>query len=178
MFALKTNLLYDVVLAPNIEFEFPFAKDRFSVMGEFWCPWWCDNDDAWCYELLYGGIEGRWWFQDRTGRDALTGHFVGLYAGGGYYDFEWKSKGYQGEFMVAAGISYGYSFKLSDRMRLETSLGVGFMRTDYRHYIGMEDNEFLVWQYDGIYTWVGPTKAKVSLVWMIGGNNHRKGGRL
>ncbi len=170
--ALKTNLLFDAALTPNIEIEFPFAHDRFSVMGEYWFPWFVSRDNASCYQLLYGGLEARCWFGDRTRRETLAGHFMGLYAGGGLYDLEWKSRGYQGEFYIAAGLSYGYSFRLNRSLRLETSVGFGYMRTDYRHYIGEEENRFLVWQYDGRYTWIGPTKAKVSLVWVLGGKKN------
>ncbi len=173
MVALKTNLLFDLMATPNVELEVPFAKDRFSLMGEYWFPWWRTRDNANCYQFLYGGLEGRWWFQDRAGREALTGHFVGLYGGAGLYDFEHDSRGYQGE-LFSAGVSYGYSFRLNRSLRIETSLGLGYMQTAYSHYIGMEDGRYLVWINDGIYRYLGPTKLKVSLVWVLQGKGGRK----
>ncbi len=173
-FALKTNLLFDILAAPNVEVEVPIGK-RWSVMGEWWFPWWVSKDDDWCYQLLYGGVEGRYWLGNRSRRDVMTGHFLGVFAGGGKYDFEWDDAGYQGEFYIAAGISYGYAHKIAKHLRLEYNIGIGFLQTEYRHYHGEEDNKYLVWQSNGRYTWLGPTKAKVSLVWMLP-IGKRKGG--
>jgi hypothetical protein len=47
-------------------------------------------------------------------------------------------------------------------------LGVGYLRTRYRYYEARRDenNEWhLFKQYPGNYTWMGPVKAKISLVW-------------
>ena len=54
-----------------------------------------------------GGLEGRYWLgshQKRENSEVLTGHFFGLYVGGGKYDLQWKENGYQGEFFIAANI--------------------------------------------------------------------------
>ncbi len=167
-FALKTNLLYYLLLAPNIEVEVPI-KNRWSVAGEWLCPWWVTRDNGNALQVLAGQVEGRYWFGDRTNRPQLTGWFAGLYAGGGLYDLQWKDNGYQGEFYIAAGLAGGYAHAINKKknLRLEYSLGLGYLNTDYRYYEGMESNEFLVWQHNGTYTWLGPTKAKVSLVWFV-----------
>ena len=46
---------------------------------------------------------------NRQKRNRLTGHFVGLYAEGGIYDFQWKGDGYRGDYYGAAGVTYGLS---------------------------------------------------------------------
>ena len=165
--ALKTNLLFDAALAPNVEVELPLRDRRWSVMAECWFPWYVWHHNSRAYQLLYVGAEGRRWLGDRRRHDPLEGHFVGFFAGGGKYDFEWDSEGYQGEFYLMAGLSYGYAKRLNRRLRLEFNIGVGFLQTEYRHYVGVENDRFLVWQNDGRYTWLGPTKAKVSLVWLL-----------
>ena len=172
--ALKTNLLLDAALAPNVEVELPLRGNRWSVMAECWFPWYVWHHNSRAYQLLYIGAEGRYWLGDRNKYESLTGHFVGFFAGGGKYDFEWDSEGYQGEFYLMAGIDYGYAKQLNKRLRLEFNFGIGFLQTDYHHYKGMENDRFLVWQNDGRYTWLGPTKAKVSLVWLL---PLKKGGR-
>ena len=92
LFALKTNLLFDLALAPNIEVEVPIGR-RWSVTGDVIFPWWLFEGDEYCYEILYGGAEGRYWLGNRQRRRPLTGYFVGFYAGGGKYDLQWDVDG-------------------------------------------------------------------------------------
>ena len=174
LFALKTNLLFDLAMVPNIELELPLGRhNRWSLNAEWLFPWWLIDHDKYCLQILSGGLEGRYWLGNRTTRGALAGHFLGLYAGGGKYDLQWKTDGYQGEFYIASGISYGYSAPIARRLNLEFSIGIGLLRTNYEHYHAIDDYQTLLWQNDGNYTWFGPTKIKISLVWLLGG---RKGG--
>ena len=66
--------------------------------------------------------------------------------GGGKYDLQWKTNGYQGEFFIAAGFSYGYAHKLSRHLHLEFNIGIGLLRTDYRHYHARNNYQTLQWQ--------------------------------
>lgn len=162
--ALKNNLLYDLALAPNLEIEIPIGR-RWSVNAEYKCPWWSMSSKEICYQLLSGGIESRFWLGDRRLRNRLTGHFVGVYAEGGIYDFQFKGDGYQGKYYGAAGLSYGYSRQVSQHLAFEFSLGIGYLTTEYQKYTPYEES--LVWMSSGKYTFIGPTKAKISLVWLI-----------
>lgn len=162
--ALKNNLLYDLALAPNIEIEIPIGR-RWSVNAEYKCPWWSMSSKEICYQLLSGGIESRFWLGDRRLRNRLTGHFVGVYAEGGIYDFQFKGDGYQGKYYGAAGLSYGYSKQVSQHLALEFSLGIGYLTTEYQKYTPYEES--LVWMSSGKYNFIGPTKAKISLVWLL-----------
>lgn len=162
--ALKNNLLYDLVLAPNIEVEIPLGK-RWSVNAEYKCPWWSNNSKEFCYQLLSGGIEGRYWLGNRKTRSRLTGHFLGMYAEGGIYDFQFKGDGYQGEYYAAGGLTYGYSLRVARQLAFEFSLGIGYLTTEYQKYTPYEGS--LVWMSTGRYNFIGPTKAKISLVWLI-----------
>lgn len=169
LFALKTNLLFDAALMPNVEIEVPVGN-RWSVNAEYMFPWWLFDGDKYSMQILMGGLEGRYWLggkENRINREALTGHFLGLYAGGGKYDLQWKENGYQGEFFIAAGISYGWSASIARNLHLEFNIGIGMLRTDYRHYHARESYQTLLWQENGKYTWFGPTKAKISLVWLL-----------
>ena len=172
LFAVKTNLLFDAALMPNIELEVPIGK-RWSLNGEYMFPWWLINDDRYCLQILMGGLEVRYRPGKRSRRDVLTGHFIGLYAGGGKYDLQWDKNGYQGEFFIAAGVSYGYAHSIARNLRLEYNIGIGMLRTDYRHYHSRDNHRTLLWQENGEYTWLGPTKLKISLVWLITGKNKK-----
>lgn len=162
--ALKNNLLYDLALAPNLEIEVPIGK-HWSLNTEYKCPWWLNNSRDFCYQLLSGGIEGRYWLGNRKHRSRITGHFIGLYAEGGVYDFQFGGDGYQGKYYGASGLTYGYVKQIARHLALEFSLGVGYLTTEYRKYAPYKDD--LIWTNSGRYNFIGPTKAKVSLVWLI-----------
>lgn len=162
--ALKNNLLYDLALAPNIEIEIPLGR-RWSVNAEYKCPWWSNYSKEFCYQLLSGGVESRYWLGNRRIYHRLAGHFVGIYAEGGIYDFQFKGDGYQGKYYGAAGLTYGYSIRIAPHWGFEFSLGIGYLTTEYQKYAPYEES--VVWKSSGRYNFIGPTKAKVSLVWLI-----------
>ncbi|MGL5786753.1 MAG: DUF3575 domain-containing protein [Bacteroidales bacterium] len=182
-FAIKTNLLFDLATALNFEIEFPI-HNRYSVAAEWVFPWWTlDNHKIDSkrsrMQILNGNLEGRYWFGNRDKKPLLNGWFAGIYSGGGLYDLEWKGKGVQGEFFIAAGLSGGYSHRIAKHLSLEYNIGVGVLSTDYRTYKAhfCEDNTwYAIREKRGRYTWIGPTKAKISLVWMIN-ESKKKGGR-
>ncbi|MEL5896414.1 DUF3575 domain-containing protein [Bacteroides sp. GD17] len=179
LFALKTNLLFDVGLIPNVEIEVPLGS-RWSLNGEYMFPWWLLDGDKYCLEILSGGLECRHWLgrrENRAKREALTGHFLGLYGGGGKYDLQWDADGYQGEFFIAAGISYGWAARIARNLHLELNIGIGVLRTQYRHYHARDNYQTLLWQENGQYTWLGPTKAKISLVWLLNRKSKKGGAR-
>lgn len=175
LFAIKTNLLYDAVTALNVELEVPIGQ-RWSIAAEWVFPWWTSGDEESsnrnCFQLLNGNIEAKYWFGDRTNRPVMTGWHLGLYAGGGLYDFEYDKEGYQGEFFIAAGLSGGYAHTInkSGSLRMEYSLAVGYLKTSYDKYAehwGIDQSWHTIRQESGNYIWFGPTRAKVSLVWML-----------
>lgn len=195
-FALKTNLLFDLVTLFNIELEVPIGK-HFSLLGEWTFPFWGGlgnrggvapvpvYSEKYTLQMLSGGLEVRYWFPrgerltqkaQRWGDyNALSGWFVGVYAGMGVYDFQFGGDGVQGERFLAAGVSGGFAHPIGKYLHLEYSLGVGYLQTEYKHYTPMDGHK--VYEYDGRYTWFGPTKAKVSLVWMPRFRiNNNKGG--
>lgn len=183
--ALKTNLLFDLATIVNIEAEIPLSKNL-SIAGECVFPWWLDEKKQRSLEILSGSLELRYWLnQEARMQDAslvnhnpLAGWFLGVYTGGGLYDLEWDGKGYQGEFFIATGLSGGYVKPLSRNLNMEFSLGIGYLKTDYRRYEAQQDANkewHLIKKNEGTYSWIGPIKAKVSLVWYP--HFKKKGGR-
>lgn len=174
LFALKTNLLYDAMTALNIEIEVPIGQ-HWSVAGECIFPWWLSERKQHCLQSLSGYLEGRYWFGDRTNRRQLSGWFAGVYVGGGCYDVEWGDKGYQGEFIIPIALSGGYAHSIGRSLSMEYSLGLGYMRTSYREYAPEKCSDGiqrLIRQRSDTFNWIGPTRIKISLVWMI--NNRKK----
>ena len=167
LFAAKTNLLFDAVTALNVELEAPLGN-RWSLSGEYIFPWWLNEQRQYAFQLISGNVELRRWFGYREELAPMTGWFGGFFVGGGYFDFQRGSKGFQGELTVT-GLSGGYAREISGdgKWRIEFALGLGLMKTNYREYIprfGLDDQWHLIRQKSGRNTYVGPVKAKISLV--------------
>lgn len=181
---LKSNLLYDALALPNIGAEFYVGKN-WSVGGNWMYGWW-DNDRTHHYWRAYGGeLYVRRWFGRKAADKPLTGHHVGIYGGVVTYDFEFGGTGYMGGLPgkslwdrcnYVAGIEYGYSLPIARRLNLDFTLGVGYMGGKYIKY--EPKNGFYQWKSTNRLAWFGPTKAEISLVWLIGCDNYnrRKGG--
>lgn len=167
--AVKTNLLLDAALTPNIEIERWFGKhNHWSAMAEVWFPWYTVRQNSRAYQVLTIGAELRYWFFPHNGNlRPLHGQFIGVYGAGGKYDLEWSSKGNQGEF-TSMGLTYGYAFRLAKHFNMELSLSGGYIGGPYRYYKGMFSDTHLIWQRSEKFRYWGITKAKVSLVWLIG----------
>ncbi len=181
---LKTNLLYDAALLPSVGAEMYLGKN-WSVTANWTYGWWSRNASH-RYWRAYGGDLGvRWWFGKEAARKPLTGHHIGLYGGIVTYDFEFGGKGYMGGKPGGTlwercnrlfGVEYGYTLPLSRRLSMDFTIGVGYLGGTYFEYIPQDSH--YVWQSTRRLTWIGPTKAEISLVWQLGHNNYnqKKGG--
>lgn len=158
-FALKTNLLYLAATVLNIEGEL-YVGRRWSLNVDYQYAWWSRSSRHHYFRLAAVSPEVRYWF---SAKKRFKGHFGGFYLGTGLYEFMFKpTHGIQGEFFIAGGLTYGYMFPLGKRLRMELSLGVGYMMTEYREYHW--DRGCYVYEKTKRYSYLGPTKAKVSLV--------------
>jgi hypothetical protein len=179
LFALKTNLLFDAASLVNAELEIPLG-DTWSLGGEWIFPWWLLEDKQYALEVGNANVNLKYWLGNRTTRSVMTGWFVGVGAGMGYYDLEWGDRGNQGEFWHA-GVVAGFAHKANKKgtLRMEYSLGAGYLQAKHRDYVpkfNTEDNKWdLMYQKSGVFRWIGPTQARISLVWMLN-RNVKKGG--
>lgn len=172
--ALKTNMLYDVLAVPNIGVEFYLGKN-WSVTGNWMYGWW-NKSSSHHYWRIYGGdIAVRKWFGRQADEKPLTGHHLGIYAQAFTYDFEWGGKGYMGgepggalwdKMNYAAGVEYGYSLPVARRLAIDFTIGVGYWGGEYYKYRPMDGH--YVWQATKDRHWFGPTKAEISLMWLLG----------
>lgn len=174
LLAVKSNLLFDLALALNVELEVPMGK-RWSVAGEWMFPWWQSDKSDLTMQLLAGHGEIRYWLGDRAKRDVMTGWHLGLYGGGGKFDFQvFNDDGSQGDFFDA-GLSLGYAHRIgrSRSLRMEYTLGVGYLRSNYEAYDRVRDTKYgdikvvrYPWETRRL-NWIGPTRARISLVWLL-----------
>ena len=182
--ALKTNMLYDALLLPNIGAEFYVGKN-ISLTADWMYGWW-DRDRTHYYWRAYGGnIGARWWFGKAAHEKPLTGHHLGIFAGVVTYDFELGKGGIMGGLPhrtlwdrcnFISGVEYGYSLPVARRLNIDFSVAFGYMGGKYLKY--EPKYGFYIWQSTHRLRWLGPTKAEISLVWLIGCDNYnrKKGG--
>ena len=173
--AAKTNLLYDAVLVPNVGLELSLGQG-WSVGGNWMYAHW-SNDARHRYWQIYGGeLEVRRYFGSLAAEKPLQGHHVGLYAQAVTYDFETGGKGYLSDFAYGVGLEYGYSLPVAKRLNIDFGIGIGYSGGKYKSYY--PDAGCYVYIETKRRHWFGPTRAEVSLVWLLGrGNvNSKKGG--
>ncbi len=182
--ALKTNMLYDVLAVPNLGVEFYLGRN-WSVGGNWMYGWWKTNRKHRFWRMYGGELTLRKWFGRRAAEKPLTGHHLGVYGEIFTYDFEWGGKGYMGgkpggslwdKMNYMAGVEYGYSLPVARRLNIDFTLGVGYWGGTYLTYLPVDGH--YVWQATRKRQWIGPAKAEVSLVWLLGKNNsnHKRKG--
>lgn len=168
---LKTNLVNDALLSPNIGIEVGLAKKwTLDLSGEL--NLWKIKEHTWKH--AYFQPEARYWFCQR-----FSGHFIGVHALGGIYNFgdidlnfkflgsdfsKLKDQRYEG-WAAGAGFAYGYAWPVAKHWNIEAELGVGWLYTRYDSYpcavcgTKLEDNR--------PHNYVGLTKLAVNLVYIF-----------
>ena len=158
--ALKTNLLYDALLSPSLEVEYRFAP-HWSALAEFSIAWWRNKGCHKYYQLAQFSPEVRYWLD---GMRPWKGHYFGAFLGVGHYDLQNGKEGYKGEYGMA-GLSYGYMFPVGRDWSLDAGIGLGYLYTEYEEYLPVDGHN--VYQQTSRTNYIGPVKAKLSLVWRI-----------
>ncbi|MDE5976650.1 MAG: DUF3575 domain-containing protein, partial [Muribaculaceae bacterium] len=156
-FALKTNLLYDAILMPNLEFEW-LINPKWSVSLEGDVAWWKPSERK-VYRLAIISPEARYHIKPRG---LWHGMYVGAFVGGGLYQLENGGNGYRGEGGMG-GFSFGYMWPLGKHFFMEAALGAGYMRTVYKVYDYREEHR--VYLRTKSLNYFGPLKLKLSIAW-------------
>lgn len=173
-YAIKTNLLNDALLLPNVSIEYALPN-RWSVEAEWNVSWWnTRTTHSYCHRIQMGGMEVRKWLGDDS-KTPLTGHFLAAYAMGGTYDVRWNSHtGYLSNWSYSGGVAYGYAKPLGTRINLELEVAAGYFGGEYDTYkYSPQQNDF-PWQSRKNLHYVGITKLEVSIAWLIGSGKNKK----
>lgn len=168
---LKTNLLTDATLSPNLGLEFGLKpKWSLELTGEI--NFWNVNRHKWRH--WFAQPEVRYWLCDR-----FAGHFFGLHAIGGQYNFgnirnSIKFLGsdfsgltdyrYQG-WAAGAGVAYGYSWALSRHWNFEAEIGIGWLYTKFDQYSCLNCGRKVSSNLH--HNYFGPTKAALNLEYVF-----------
>lgn len=166
LFAIETNLLMDASLTPHLGVEAQFCG-RWSLCAEGWWSGWSSARNHKYWRMAGAAAELRFWFGKESRKNALSGHHIGVFGMGFYYDIMLGKYGYQTpDNRFAVGINYGYSLPVAKRLNIDFSLGIGYSSGRRLKYEEMCGRYIAVWRKNS--TWIGPVKAGVTLVWRIG----------
>lgn len=162
-FVLKTNMLYDLTTSINLGAELK-TSDKYTVdLSVNYNPWTFSNNKKFKHVLVQPEVR-RW--NDGAFKGSFWG-FHGIYAyynvGGIDLSSSLKDHRYQGS-LYGLGISYGYQWVLSPVWRLEASVGLGYVHSNYDKYECQTCGKFIK---SGNKNYFGPTKAALSLIYVI-----------
>ena len=127
--SIKTNILLDVIpyspfgisFTPNIQAEMYTWFHGLSVEFEYMFPWYHNDSNHKCYQILNGTVGIRKYFNNE-----YTKWYVGIYGNTGYFDLSInEEKGWQGE-EHGAGLSLGYVIK-KNNIRFEPYIRIGWI---------------------------------------------------
>ncbi|MGM9816236.1 MAG: DUF3575 domain-containing protein [Lepagella sp.] len=182
--AVRTNMLYDALIVPNVGLEF-YLGGHISIGANWMYSWWKSDRTHWYWRTYGGDLNLRYYFANKEpGYTPFKGHHVGVYGQVLTYDIDLGGKGYIGgrpggsmwdKCHWGVGVEYGYSLPIHRRLNLDFTLGLGYLTGEFWEYKPID--QCYVWQATKRLHWWGPTKLEVSLVWLIGrGNVTKKGG--
>ena len=173
--ALKTNLLYSAVAVPNLGLETSLSSRLTLDLSGAYNPFQVSETKKW--KLWMVQPELRYWMCEN-----FYGTFLGVHVFGGQFNVGGiggttdlplfgetkilsglKNHRVEGDF-AGVGLSLGRQWVLSSHWSFETELGVGFARYSYDRFRCTHCGERIS---GGTQNYLGPTKAGISLVYMI-----------
>ena len=137
---IKSNLLMDATLNPNIGVEVAVAK-HWTLELDYQINAWNIKQHKLKHYIFTP--EARWWYCEK-----FQGSFIGIHALGGQYNIGNIHNGinflgthysylsdyrYEGWF-AGAGISYGYAWALNKHWNIECEIGVGWTYSRFDMY--------------------------------------------
>lgn len=180
--AVKSNMLKDVMLVPDLSVEF-YLGNNFTIGADWMYAWWSKSASHRYWRIYGGEISARYWFGKAAHAKPLTGHHAGVYAGAFTFDFQLGKYGYIGgkpghnlwnRCIFNFGIEYGYSLPVARRWNIDFTIGAGYMTGIVEKLRTLNNEDY--WLKTSRRTWIGPSKAEISLVWLIGPDNYNKKG--
>lgn len=170
--AIKTNFLYDAVFVPNIGVEINLYKNL-AIYGDLMYANW-NLPARHIYWDLFGAQAGiRKYFGRASKERSFSGHHAGIYGQALAYDFQLGFVGQQTPTInIGVGLEYGYSFPVALGFNIDIDLGIGYLTGKYYEYDVKDDH--YAWRGTVNRSWFGPTKASVSMVWLIKSKRNTK----
>lgn len=172
--ALKVNLPFLLTGSPNIGAEFTIGQ-QFTVNGDvLWMPYMYKKKEE-VFRALQVSGDFRYYTSPKYyyTNGMFDGFYIGPYVMYGNFNIGFathkdpdRNRRVAG-WGVSAGVTLGYKFYLSRRLRLDLNLGLGYAHLQYdRFRLGGEWANMALARKDTSW-WIGPTKFGVHLVYNI-----------
>ncbi len=172
--AIKTNTPLILAGTPNIGLEWNVGP-KMSVNGDvLWAPYMFKSTES-VFRALVGSVDFRYYVSPRYyyTNNSFDGFYIGPYAMMGNFNIGLAKNGSVEDryrhvgWGMSTGVSLGYKFYLSPRLRLDINLGLGYAHLQADKYmLGGEWAEYPIERKNTI-AWIGPTKFGVHLCYMI-----------
>ena len=125
LFAVSTDVLHDVLMAPSVGFELVTGERTTLGLSGYgaYHPWGNQS------KFVVVQPEFRYFFSGRP----MSREFVGIGAIGALYDVQWAGKHYEGE-SAGIGLTFGYVLSLTHRLNLDFHAGFGMILYRQKEY--------------------------------------------
>lgn len=161
--AIQTNLLYDILLIPNIGVEVG-VYENITVGISYHNIWLRNKAHTRWYRTEGLELDGRYYL-NKEGLP-FKGHHIGVYAQMLTWDITFRKKGRLAErWSYGVGVLYGYNMPIIKDLNLDLEVGMGYLGGRRHRYTPQDGHR--VWNSSKTHHWVGPTKIKVTAQWMI-----------
>lgn len=163
----KTNVLYWATSTPNFGLEIATSKRTTLEWTVGFNPWTFKNNK----KLKHVSVspEFRYWTCEK-----FNGHFIGIHGSYAYYNVggiklpfgitsSLRNHRFQGS-VFEAGFTYGYQWMIGKRWNLEALIGIGYANFSYDKF---NCSNCGAWEGKEKKNYVGPTKAALSLIYLI-----------
>lgn len=143
-FAIKTNLLYWGLLAPNLGVEY-YMSNHWSIGAEFAYTYLESETKDNRIKGWYAAPEIRYYLNST---DKNSGHYFNTKVNASHFNIMYNEDGRQG-WLYGASLGYGYLVRLSKRLNFDFGLGLGVQYIDYDKYqfwpndANIKDDEYL-----------------------------------
>lgn len=166
----RTNLLGDAVLVPNLGGEITIGKD-WSLGADFYLQWIRNLEKDKFYKTYILDVDARYWWGQQHRKRQLSGWHVGPYGQAITWDMENGHRGTQSRvffWTFAVGGELGYNLPLGKKQRwgLDFNIGVGYLHTKYNVYNPGHNKQYF-FDHRQCKNFFGPTKIGVSLNYFI-----------
>ena len=165
--AVKSNILYDATLTPNIGVEYKFTEKFTGQITAGYNAWGFSDNKKWKHILVQPEL--KYWLCS-----TYAGHFFGTHLIYTHYNASnvklpfgmWsglQDHRYQGD-LGAIGVSYGYSWMIGKRWSIEGSVGLGYGFTSYKKYDCVKCGTYHGKETKHLFM---PTKLALSIVYYL-----------
>lgn len=171
--AIKTNLPLWITGSPNIGAEFSLGR-QFTLNADVtYMPYMFKKHEE-VFRVFAGSADLRYYIRPKFyyTNNLWDGFYIGpsvMYASFnvGFHRKNQEHSYRRAGWGVSGGISLGYKFFLSKRLRMDLNLGVGYAHLQYdKYYLGGEYKNYPL-ERKITKGWIGPTKFGVHLVYNI-----------